>query len=68
MKIKPCPFCGNERALEAVSDMELDSDNPENKGYQFAVVCNVHKGGCGSTCGWQFDKEEAIEAWNRRTP
>lgn len=30
------------------------------------VICNFHKGGCGSSSGVCCDEQEAIDLWNRR--
>ena len=60
-KLKPCPFCGKEAAIEVHGFYNRDSRGFTDKTY--GVVC----GKC-HTSGWQFyeNKEKAIEAWNRR--
>jgi Lar family restriction alleviation protein len=51
----PCPFCGGEARIEQ-----------HEKGKWLAFCDDVY--GCG-TEGWYEDTpEEAIAAWNRRTP
>ena len=63
-KLKPCPFCGDKKAPNVMPDEEIDgSDNG-----QFVVCCSMCFGGCGATSGYCDTEEEAIEAWNRRTP
>lgn len=77
-QLKPCPFCGNlNLELTNIHDLEecgnFDTDycpceeyeNPGACGY-YTIVCNVNKGGCGSTFGYFTSKEKAIKAWNRR--
>lgn len=32
-----------------------------------AIVCDMHKGGCGTSTGFHKSLQPAIEAWNRRT-
>lgn len=50
----PCPFCGGEGAITPhVHALALK-----------AVVCDQ----CSSSSGWYLHEEEAIAAWNRRTP
>lgn len=52
-ELKPCPFCGS-------TDLEID-DVPGTDAY--GVICC----GCGiSMVPTAFDKECAIEEWNRR--
>ena len=59
----PCPFCGGEAEL-LKGDPGLYS--AENHLYHAlkAVVCDQ----CISSSGWYLHEEEAIAAWNRRTP
>lgn len=49
-ELKPCPFCGHDGRVVA--------DGEGN----YMVQCNE----CSASTGWCVDKEEAIEAWNRR--
>jgi len=62
-KLLPCPFCGGEAEL-LKGDPGLYS--AENHLYHAlkAVVCDQ----CISSSGWYLHEEEAIAAWNRRTP
>lgn len=78
-KLKPCPFCGKSQAeLSTIYECENcgnfeSEDCPEcydpvgSDGCMHIVVCDVRKGGCGSSTGWCVNAEKAIEAWNRRT-
>ena len=52
-KLKPCPFCGGE--AEIVED-RLYSDD------YYAGRCKS----CAATSIFEFTKEEAVAAWNRR--
>ena len=56
--LKPCPFCGAK---------EDDEDQPLGVWWiddEWKVVCDR----CGANTGWfnRQEREEAIEAWNRR--
>jgi|SRR5690606_21932681 len=50
----PCPFCGGEGAI---------TPHVHHRALQ-ACVCDE----CSSSSGWYLHEEEAIAAWNRRTP
>ncbi len=56
-ELKSCPFCGGKAVIQ-----EHEFFYPD-KLYEYGVTCAE----CKSQT-WQFfkDKEEAIEAWNRR--
>lgn len=56
MKLKPCPFCGGEK-IETVEFEVAGTDST------YVVCVN-----CGSCTKLHYQKEQAIEAWNRRTP
>lgn len=56
-ELKPCPFCGGEKAIR------LWRDESENL---YTVACDFTKGGCGVSCGYYEHEEEAIQAWNTR--
>lgn len=71
MKLKPCPFCGEDMSVFCYSAAQigmLDEDDPnyDNAVFEFAVCCDFHLGGCGATSGYRDTAEEAVEAWNRR--
>lgn len=72
-KLKPCPFCGNNKVHIATSS-EMNNCS-ERGGYNestmeeiptVTVVCNVNKGGCGATGGYSRIRKEAIKKWNAR--
>jgi len=52
VKLKPCPFCGGEAAVEPD---EIDKE-----------MCVVRCRGCDGKWGFSFDEASAIAAWNRR--
>lgn len=57
-ELKPCPFCGGHEYHKAYPDR-----------YHLPEICEYHTvacTNCGATCGAFPNKEEAIEAWNRR--
>lgn len=70
-ELKPCPFCkGQNINIIACYDDACDEACCERccDKVTYAVVCNAHRGGCGASCGWRTTKEDAITAWNTRTP
>ena len=52
-KLKPCPFCGGEAKLKII---------PKYYGDIYWVKCEE----CNAETPSDFEKDEAIEAWNRR--
>ena len=54
MKLKNCPFCGNEKAFEA--------RHCDNRLYKFMIECN----NCLCSMGGFKTRKQAREAWNRR--
>ena len=54
MKIKPCPFC----------DCEAEIFQFVNGGLR--TIYHVECEGCHARSAAEFDKEKAIEEWNRR--
>ncbi len=68
IELKTCPFCGGDAKLE-----EIDYDpnwrptfyDPDSGGD--APVYIVKCESCESVIKYRYDKESAIEAWNRRT-
>lgn len=50
--LKPCPFCGGEAKLDIFADM-------------YVVHCKNYGCQCQTTAHCR--KEDAVEAWNRRT-
>lgn len=52
---KPCPFCGKTESIK------LKYSNT-----QCQILCDIHKGGCGSSSGYYNSEIEAIDKWNQR--
>lgn len=62
VKLKPCPFCGDEPALDA-AEVDEPSFSPEDQlAISWIVGCS-----CSAFLGPFHDDEEAITAWNTRT-
>ncbi len=73
-ELLPCPFCGKTHTLivGAASEMwDEDQNGPFPHTETYAVFCDAStdgkKGGCGGSGGYFLTKEEAAEAWNRRS-
>lgn len=71
VKLRPCPFCGNERlSIEELRTEEMDEFG-KNISYRFGVVC-LACGASGGKFGATQEKlkekviQNAIGAWNRR--
>lgn len=64
-ELKPCPFCGNKN-ISVITDSAEYSLGLTDSAY-FNVVCSMNSCGCGASSGWYSNREETIEAWNRRT-
>lgn len=58
-ELKRCPFCGSGAYISSWDDESLWSHN-EVKWYQ--VICSD----CDAEAGSSENKDEAIEAWNKR--
>lgn len=54
----PCPFCGHETT-------DLNDDDEDCPG-QYAIVCNINKGGCGASSGFTFSVATSKGLWDRR--
>lgn len=75
-EFKPCPFCEENHQVVGVDGFEYgflgetrdDFDEVREMigADDWAVVCDVHDGGCGATCGYSNSREGAIEKWNTR--
>ncbi|MBO4284288.1 MAG: Lar family restriction alleviation protein [Clostridia bacterium] len=56
-ELKPCPFCGGKETDDLLS-LYMGFG-----GSEWIVECDR----CGANLGWRnYNREEAIEAWNRR--
>ena len=55
-KLKPCPFCGENRKV--VLMIEKSSDG------LWRIRCD----NCGCRTQWMDNEKQAIRAWNTRTP
>ena len=53
LKLLPCPFC----AGGAMVTVQKDTDSF----FRYAIYCPV-------CLGWQSDRQDAIDKWNRRAP
>jgi Lar family restriction alleviation protein len=63
-ELKPCPFCGSTAAPALMGGAEISCYAEDRNDY--AVCCRFLKGGCGATGYYDFDKQKAVKAWNRR--
>lgn len=61
MKLKPCPFCGND---DPTITMRKGKDGWRDR---YAVLCDYEDNGCGAEGPWYHTEREAVDAWNRRT-
>ena len=73
--LEPCPFCGKTHSLivgAASETWDADEHGPYPHTESYAVFCDAstdgRRGGCRGAGGYRLTKDEAIEAWNRRTP
>jgi Lar family restriction alleviation protein len=53
-KLKPCPFCGEEK------DLPFEQDNIHK--HEIRVICN----NCGCSSGFSLSKNAAVKTWNTR--
>lgn len=58
--LKSCPFCGGEPT-------EVVRKGKDGWRDRYAVLCDYEHGGCGAESGWYHYRNEAVEAWNRRS-
>ena len=69
-ELLPCPFCKGQN-INIITCYDDACENVYCEGcdkVRYTVVCNAQRDGCGAICGWKATKEEAIKAWNTRTP
>jgi hypothetical protein len=66
MKLKPCPFCGDENArLVIVDASEYRKETTEKQRDLYCIQCNnVQDCGCFLDCF--LPENNAIEQWNKR--
>ncbi len=57
-ELKPCPFCGGEAEI---FKMTSESDKEFECWYVICEECTIQTPAC-------ITRDEASEAWNRRTP
>lgn len=65
-KLKPCPFCGSELAVDAKTDEEMEVLSDGCSSGYYTVCCDFRTCGCGAASGYRKSKQEAIEVWNSR--
>lgn len=58
MQLKKCPFCGSKADLQSLGTYQPDHQ----------VFCKNADCICNEYSMWWDTWEEAVEAWNRRTP
>lgn len=61
MKLKPCPFCGNDDELMITNDADAGILRPDDKLFYY-VMCVT----CGGYGPKEFDEAPAAKAWNTR--
>ena len=65
--LKPCPFCGNDGSgpiEDALHISEIDMMGEWKAPMAYTVQCDK----CTATMGYYETEEDAIAAWNTRTP
>ncbi len=69
----PCPFCGSD-AYAKVGPYQFPPDHEGGAWtWGYSVVCDASgfegsEKGCGSSSAWGETPDEAVSAWNRRSP
>ena len=61
IELKPCPFCGEDPQVIRIKGKDGWRD-------RYTVRCPYDHGGCGAEGGMYHSEEEAVWAWNQRTP
>ena len=70
LEVKPdkrlcaCPFCGSKVAPYVTR--YWDDGRCCYREFEWQVICNFNKGGCGASSGVRGSEEAAINLWNRR--
>lgn len=57
-ELKPCPFCGGEVEIEIHEDIA--------RRIKYGVECRNADCDVQPLTAWYADKDECVEAWNRR--
>lgn len=63
-RLRACPFCGSKVAPYVTK--YWDAEIHRYREFEWHVICNFNKGGCGSSSGVRGSEEAAIVLWNRR--
>ena len=72
-ELKPCPFCGSEKATVHTQEDPIANGSP-SFGFTFWTIARVVCDGCGATGTTYIDKKkrkaiaDSITAWNHRQP
>lgn len=66
--LKPCPFCGKVETVFVGTEEQIELLDYKPIETVYAICCSKLKGGCGASSGYGETKQEARDAWNRRTP
>ena len=68
--LRSCPFCGDGEPVSIRTATEIDTGTgyvrPADWAEEYAVVCSLVNGGCGSSSPFCETPAEAVAAWNRR--
>lgn len=67
-ELLPCPFCGAVAPNVAVRTLTQINGEDDGMPDVFAVNCSFTESGCGATGQYSSRVDEAIAAWNTRTP
>ena len=67
-KLKRCPFCNNGNISVVVDNAEYSLGLVGETDVHFKVICSTTSYGCGASSGWCNTEQEAVDAWNTRTP
>lgn len=58
-ELKPCPFCGGTAEIRITVKNRIEE---QRKDRAHLIMCRK----CRASSGSEFDKDKAIEKWNRR--
>ena len=69
-EFKPCPFCGQAKTIRYVFEGPHEITDGKDLGHKpgdnWAVICPMTIGGCGTRTGYRGTKQEALKVWNTR--